>query len=711
MDELAALAFGQNGLSPQERRLPLSVEPAPLPEDDTSLSARLSAAGKPKNVFQTAAARQVQVLDGLRVLDTTSFPATPPEPVGRFPGSPAVDATSVQSLAESLLRLSFDALYNNVRPAGRRAVRQDFEPKKAAATDVMRSFLNPLAYIVRAAGSFTPYVAPRPGQRPDANQFEYLITDIFGQAFVDTASQNDRLGMFLFTLLALRHELRLQLLPLRGEIDLLWLGVLLGPEKTGPEWRGAVAALNSNLADALPLKLPEWGFYWPTTATIPAETADRLRAAALRLGTVPRFVFDVVAASVDLSLLPLTSTPLVGDRFTVQLAPTGMRMKWYAVLTDVSTAREAAGRKLLPGALDLDASAAWNGYVFDLGSETPDFQTPPFPFVLFGLGRRPQDRENKYTVTRVVQVYPMARCTRCHSNKLLLAGIEETREQCIWEVPVILPHNPLDDVREAHYTLVWHWNQVQTLLGVAVEPYSVAQQAEAAVRLWENATTRDSANPLVRALADVPTEELLLTVDPLLRSTFENIARELWYIAQERERVGRPARHEDEIQYARGLLMARERMRTRYSAQEPSHVRYIGHHNIQTPNPDFLLLENDLDNDLIIVANTSRASIVSSDGATQLAMTEILRQVNEYQARALPGLRQRTAPVDGDDLYDPYSAAARGDALRSELLGHYVKVKGFAERFNALLAAPNPYLAPLPDFDTAFTNELEALRA
>ena len=702
MDQLAAYAFNEEDLTAAAGRLPVSTSPLPLADDDTSLSVRLSSAGQPTNAFEKAAAREVRVLDGTRALDSSGFSTL---------DQAEIDTSSVRRMANQLFRVSLEPDYDKVREGARDRVRRIVQDRQRAARQVT-SFLNSVAYAVRVSRLYAPYVASSPQNEPSPTEFQDLMTDIFGMSFDTVASADDRIGMFLFTVWAIRAELDLSSFPLDGSVDFMWMGLLLGPDKAGLPWRSAYARLDQDLVDSLPLELPEWGFYWVATATVPTNAAARLRHHALRLRTVPRFVYKVVADSIDLSRLPISVLPMVGEDVTLLIQAPPRPVRWFATLLDAQTAREAAERDMLPGRLDIDASAIMDRYVFDLGEVgAPVIKSPPFPFVVFGLSISADD-EKKYNVTRVVQVYPQAYCVRSHSSELMLAGIEEKQRRVRWELPVLQPYDPMSEISEAHYTLVWHWNQVRLSLGVQLPfgLYSVSQQAEAAVRLWANDAAFDSANPIVRALA--LNAERPPDIDALLRPTMESIARELWYEAQARERTGQPARHESDIRYTRGLLTHRERQRARFDNRGgKSYVLYEGQASSTKLYPDFLLLQSDIDSPLIAVADTSRATIVVSDGPSQTAMLEILREINAYQQRALPGLRDKVTAQVEEDVLNPYGAQALDNPeTRRELYGHYLKVKGLADRFNRLLAAPNPDLEEVPDFDRAFTNELRVLR-
>lgn len=703
MDALAAYALGQDGLTAAAGRLPVSTSPLPLTDDDTSLSVRLSSAGQPTNAFEKAAAREVRVLDGTRALDSSGFSTL---------GQDEIDVSSVRRMATQLMRISLAPDLDKVREGARGRVQRIMQDRQRVARQVTSYILNPAAYAVRVSRLYAPYTAPAPQNEPSQTEFEDLMADIFGMAFNTVASASDRIGMFLFTLYVIRSELDLSSFPLDGSVDLLWMGLLLGPDKAGLPWRSAYARLDQDVVDSLPLELPEWGFYWVSTATVPTNAAARLRQHALRLKTVPRFVYQVVADSIDLSRLPVSVLPMVGEDVTLIIQAPPRPVRWFATLLDAQTARDAAERDMLPGRLDIDASAIMDRYVFDLGEVgAPVIKCPPFPFIVFGLSLSATD-DTKYNVTRVVQVYPQAYCVRSHSSELMLAGIEEKQRRVRWELPVLQPYDPMSEVTEAHYTLVWHWNQVRLSLGgqLPFGLYSVSQQAEAAVRLWANDAAFDAENPIVRALA--LNDGRLPAVDPLLRPTMESIARELWYETQARERAGQPARHESDIRYTRGLLALRERQRARFENRgATSYVLYEGQASATKLYPDFLLLQSDIDSPLIAVADTSRATIVASDGPSQTEMLEILRELNAYQRRALPGLRERVAVQVAEDVIDPYGARALDNPeTRRELYGHYLKVKGLADRFNRLLSAPNPDLEQVPDFDLAFTNELRVLR-
>lgn len=703
MDALASYAFAQADLTAAAGRLPVATAPLALPEDDTSLSARLSAAGQPTNAFEQAAAREIRVLDGTRALDASGFPTIDGDDI---------DVQRVSLMARTLMRVSVQIDESKVREGARQRVANRFGERQGQANNVLSYILNPAAYAVRVtrvyAASNSNLTQP-PADEPRATEFEDLMTDIFGVLFSTVQEASDRIGMFLFTLWVLRSELQLGSFPLDGRVDLLWMGLLLGPEKAGLAWRSAYARLDQDTVDALPVAMPEWGFFWVPTATVPTASAPRLLRHALRLRTVPRFVYDVVANSVDLSRLPVSVLPMVGEDVTLMIQTPPRDVRWFAMLLDAQTAREAAERDMLPGRLDIDASALLNRYVFDLGVQgAPVIKAPPFPFVLFGLSLSATE-ETKYNVTRMVQVYPQAYCARSHSSELMLAGVESRK--VTWELPVLQPRDPLSELTEAHYTLVWHWNQVRLAVGGLFAMYSVGQMAEAAVALWDTRTDRrDSDNSIVRALANAPNPPV---VDAVLRSTLTAIARELLYETQARERSGMPAEHEDDIRYTRGILMLHEKRRAR---QQRGHaatvVRYEGQSSATKLYPDFLLLQSDVDSPLIAVADTSRATIVVSDGPVMTEMLDILRELNAYQQTALPGLRALVAVQEAEDIDNPYGAAAlRNPATRRDLLAHYSKVKGLADRFNGLLAAPNPDLEMVPDFDLAFTNELAALRA
>lgn len=703
MDEVARAVFGQPDLSQATGSLEVHTTPLPLPENGAWLLSRLAAMGETSSAFTQVLAAQERTLDEARVLDTTDF--------GKMEAGTVPNTESVRHLAQWLMRISFTPDVSKVSAGSRGIIQRRIDVLQSRAPNVVSYMLNPAAHVVRLSAAYAPFVGPAPGDQPTATEFEDLMADIFGVKFQE-ATASDRIGMFLFALWILRQELVLGNFPLDGRIDLLWLGLLLGPAKANRTWRTALAHLDADMADALPLELPVWGFSWYPQATAPSTDRKRLLRAAKRLKTVPVFIYDIVADTVLKQRVPLFCSPIVAEPLVIEAPLAGRPVRWFGVLLDVRNAREAAEHTLLQGTLDVDLTQKLKRYVFALGvGPSTSFRAPPFPFLVFGLAL---GDAGKYVRTRDVKVYPRGRCLRCYNPDMLLAGIEERRTVCTWDMRILPAQRTGPDLIEAHFELDWHWKVILAALGSATDQlfmYTVAEQAEAAVRFWGDDVSVGSGNPIVRLLAETgahPPHD----IDHFTRVALRKIAWELLFAAQALERIGRPANDETSINDTRGKNVLREKQRAQELAdamRTEQMVRYQGQHSVDRMDPDYLLLESDLESPLIAVGITAHASVVTSDGIIWGAMLDILQNMREYQAQALPGIRQRALEATPDPVGNPY--ALDNEQVRKELLGHYIKVKGMAERFNKMLHAQNPDLQPLPNFDVAFTNELEVLRA
>lgn len=352
------------------------------------------------------------------------------------------------------------------------------------------------------------------------------------------------------------------------------------PDDATPEQQVEIAQKNTLLTQRIqPLKdiQGEYGFPWPAGPYKFPVTRQQARGplvAALRLlRRVPKFVFDLFADEMRLTSYPIQMTPFVGQVVRLE---TDVSARWVAIR------RPSRVPWNLPW-----PSLGQKGY--DLGEGTGiQFEIPEAAFFVFALVRT----GNNYRISRMVEIYPLAYCARCHKGGARLVEIEmgQTPLECEWSLLHLEPPQVLDMVDEKHYSLTWHWNMVTRYVKTYLWP-SDYEKARAAASLWAHADFSEGTDPLATEASQVDVElRNDETENSLLRNHLSIVAQTLMQQLKPIKLANRglnppglqpPMRTIDD----NGLMQW-----SHYRQQKRSvKIGYRGVHSAMTSHPDFFV--------------------------------------------------------------------------------------------------------------------------